>query len=332
MLPENTMILTPEGFTKVCDLKKGDLIYSLDKEQSILVKSPLLSNNKTFEDVLLLENRRVQLLGSSNLKLKGWRRSKARNRPSINVDTEFRINETTQEHNAVLAYPVVEGDYSIGVNEAKLLGYIASDGYWSWSKKSETTSSSNGKKKEVDCSLSQAEHKFLEDIRNSLDNLGAKYNMYEKKSDNFYKVHGFKLSSPWVRNYLESIFKERKDKHDINWTRFLMNLDNESFDAFYQGFYNGDGTLGTNSIAQNPGNIQDGIVACMLRIGKGVVSKNRRTDGTICEVVRYHTKKHITMQEVKLTSTGVQDCYTPLSELGSCVIMQHKFIGTVLTR
>ena len=45
--------------------------------------------------------------------------------------------------------------------------------------------------------------------------------------------------------------------------------------------------------------------------GLGVVSKNRRSDGTVCEVVRYHTKRHITMQEISKEAYSEEICYTP---------------------
>lgn len=329
MLPMYTRILTPKGFAEIKTIQVGDTIYSLDTTSNILVPATVVSNNTSVQEVWKFENKRTTLFCSPSLKLKGWRRSKTRGKPSIKVDTIFEIGKATQEHNAITVYPVADGTRSVCNLKSELLGYIASDGYWSWSKRAEVTSSSNGVKKQVDCSLSQAEHKFVKEIKSILDDLGAKYSMYKKESMNENAVYGFHLSSPWVRNYLQELFSERLDKHDVNWTEFILSLDKESFDSFYQGFYNGDGTLGYSQIAQNPGKIQDGVVAAMIRKGLGVVSKNRRSDGTLCEVVRYHTKKHITMQEISKGVYSEEVCYSPLTEHGSCVIMQHDFIGTV---
>lgn len=329
MLPTKTQILTPVGFVDISEVSSGDTIYSLNNTTNVLEPSIVISNASSIEDVWKFENKRTTLFCSPSLKLKGWRRSKTRGKPSTQVDTIFEISKATQEHNAITAYPIADGTRSICNLKSELLGYIASDGYWSWSKKTEVTSSSNGAKKQVDCSLSQAEHKFVKEIKDILDKLGAKYGMYKKESMNENAVYGFHLSSPWTRNYLQELFSERLDKHDVNWTEFVLSLDKESFDSFYQGFYNGDGTLGYNQIAQNPGKIQDGVVAAMLRKGLGVVSKNRRSDGTVCEVVRYHTKRHITMQEISKEAYSEEICYTPLTEHGGCVIMQHDFIGTV---
>lgn len=332
MLPEKTKVLTPRGFINVEDVIVGDKIYSLDKSKQVLTQSTVLKNEQNKTECFSLSNKRFQLTFGSGLKFTGWRRSKTKGKPSVKVDVEFEVSKTTQEHNAIIAYPVEDGTYNVGEDKSELLGYIASDGYWVWSKKKDVTSSSNGKRKQICCSLTQAEHKFLEDIKQLLDRLGAKYSVFEKKSDNLHSVYGFTLSSPWAREFMQSVFNERKDKHEVNWAEFVLSLDKPSFDGFFRGFYNGDGTLGTTQIAQNPGNTQDGVVASMLRLGMGVVSKNRRSDGTICEVVRYHTRRHITMQEVLLEPVGKQECYDIQTELGSCVIMQHKFIGTVLTR
>lgn len=332
MLPSTTKILTTTGFKAISDVKDGDSIYSLDTYSDTLVESPVLSNHSAITDLWMFENSRITLYCNPSLKLKGWRRSKTRGKPSINVETIFEIGKATQEHNAVIAFPVTDGGRSLCCNKAELLGYIASDGYWSWSKLSDATSSSKGTKKQVNCSLSQAEHKFVNEIKFLLDSVGAKYSVHEKKSENKYKVYGFSLSSPWAREYLQDIFPERKDKHDVNWAEFVLSLDNNSFESFYRGFYNGDGTLGTNQISQNPGNIQDGVVAAMIRKGLGVVSKNRRHDGTVCETVRFHTKRHITMQEFDKNFVQQETCFSPITRLGSCVIMQQDFIGVVFLK
>lgn len=330
MLPSGTRVLTTTGFKNIEDINESDYLYSLEKDTNYLVPSKVLSNIRTFENLSKFSNKRVEIVCSDELGFQGWRRSKSK-ASSKSVPCDFKVGSCTQEHNAIISYPVIQGDRDIGHYNAELLGYLASDGYWSWSKKSNKTSSSNGVKKAVECSLSQAEHKFKDEIIKLLDILQAEYSVYKKESSNKNKVYGFSLSSPWTREYLQNIFTERLDKHEVKWDEFVLSLDDKNFESFYKGFYNGDGTLGYNQIAQNTGNIHDGVVASMIRIGKGVVSINRRKNGQRCEVVRMHNRCHITMQEFSRETAGDYECYKPVTSLGSCVIMQPRFIGTVLT-
>ena len=68
--------------------------------------------------------------------------------------------------------------------------------------------------------------------------------------------------------FFDRVTECRLQKHEMNWASWVMKLSRESLEAFYKGFFMGDGTQGQKLISQNEGNVFDAVVAVTQLLGK----------------------------------------------------------------
>lgn len=331
-LPMDTKVLTKSGWKFYEEISEGDTVLTFNEKTGIVEDDVVLRKHFfTNKEVIEYSNKFDSFRCTEDHRWYGWRRSKTKGKPSQKVFGWFEANQFTQEHNIVLTAPWKGNeDSKLSKDDCSLLGWLASDGTWSWSKKSETTSSSFGKKKNIHCSISQSNSKFWREIEILLDRMGIEYHKNTTNRENGNNVHYYTLKSKSIRSFLDRIFNERKDKHDVDWVSLILSMSRENLESFYDSFYKGDGQVKGSGeiITQNLGNIFDAVVTAAQLLGKGRLSFNRKVNTySPMKSVRVQKRRHITCQEVCKKSLGVQDTFCLTTKNSSFIIWQDDFIG-----
>jgi hypothetical protein len=331
-LPMHTKVLTSAGWKLFGDIEVGEALPTFNANTG-LVEMDAVKALHHFDDteVFKFSNKYDSFQCTENHRWYGWRRSKSK-KGSKKIFGYFEAKDFTQEHNLLLTAAFTGNDgCTINETEAKFMGYLLSDGSYKWSDKSSTTSSSFGKKKAISMQVCQSRNKFWEDIQNLIDALGMKYNLREEKKENGNNVLHWKISQPDARSFIDRVVGNRLNKHEVNWSEWVMKLSRKSLEAFYEGFYNGDGnTTGNHEVvSQNTGKVHEGIVTAMQLLGKGRVTLNNHQGwkDNICQGIRVQKRKHLTMQEQSKESLGIQETFCLTTGNSSFIIWQDDFIG-----
>ncbi len=331
-LPMHTKVLTKQGWKQYGEIVEGEELLSFNEETGV-VESDVVLRKHLFhtKEVLSYGNKWDKFECTEDHRWYGWRRSKTKGKPSKKVFGYFHANEITQEHNIILTAPWVGNETSnLTDAECALLGWITSDGYLKWSEKSEQTSCAGGKRKAVIVNISQADSKYWRELEQVLDDVGAVYVKDRKEVPNGNTINTYRLSSKWSRPFLDRVLPGRLDKHEIDWVKVVLSMTRSNLIAFYDAFYLGDGNMLGNQeiIGQNKGNICDAVITAAQLIGNGRVSVKDRNDcPSPMSSIRVQKRKHITCQELSVTSKGVQDTFCLTTRNGSFIIWQDDFIG-----
>lgn len=172
------------------------------------------------------------------------------------INTEFKIKNSAE---------YVGGDSHVSVDEAKLVAWILSNGYLKWAKDTGRTSSQFGNRRGVSCRVSQDESKYVKEIEEVLESVGAKFTVRVSKNNTGFKT--FILSPYWFREFWAKVGLPQQDKHDIDYLGWICSLKKESLGGFVESFWQADGwTKGRGKyISQNEGNVYEAILlACYL--------------------------------------------------------------------
>ena len=329
-LPMQTKVLTKQGWKLFSDIMVGEELPTFNSESG-LVEMDIVQMKHYFTDkqVFRYSNKQSAFECTEDHRWYGWRRSKSRS-GSKKLNGYFQASDFTQEHNILLAAPYVGGDSKVTPDEAEFIGFLLSDGSITWSKKSLRTSAVGGKKKGVRVQLNQSMNKFHNEIRNLLIRLNLPHLESLLEVDNGNNIYHWVVSQPAAREFLDRVVGSRTDKHETDWTSWVLSLSRESLEAFYRGFYNGDGDLAGHKelITQNVGRVHDAIVTAAQLLGKGRI-KFQKHSGTNkeCKGILIGKKKHMTMQEVKKQDLGVQDTFCLTTKNSSFIIWQDDFVG-----
>src|SRR5690606_19445920 len=105
----------------------------------------------------------------------------------------------------------VGGNSSVTKDEAFFVGLLLSDGYYSWSKKREITSSSGGAKKDLVMTLSQSLNKYWQEIEGVLQRLDFSYFRRQKEMANGNHVYTYHIRSKSSRPFLDRVVGCRRD-------------------------------------------------------------------------------------------------------------------------
>lgn len=331
-LPMDTMILTKNGWKLFTEVVEGDTVLSMNTDTG-LVEDDVIVDKHFFDDKEMFSyaNKYDEIICTEDHRWYGWKRKWAKKgllRPK--EFGYFNMKESTIEHNIITAAPYVWNENSsVSVNDAKLIGWLCSDGYYAWSKKSTRTSSSNGKKKEVYSTISQAIHKYWKELEELLDEMGVLYGKHTKPMSNGNDVYQYKISSKWMRPFLDRVVPGRLDKHCVDWTQWLLSLSKEAADGFYETFYLGDGNMQSRErgeiVTQNAGNLCDAIATYMLLTGAKVSISNKHVK---CRIIRAQAKSHIGCYKLRSKSLGIVQSFCITTKNSNFIIKQPTgYIG-----
>lgn len=331
---ENTQVLTKNGWKWFDEIQVGEDILSYNTDTGEIEDDKvLLTHFYEKEEVVKVGNTLHSFESTSDHKWWGWqRRVKGSRKTSTTRYNEWRFfstGEINQEKNILCAAKYVGGGSEVTPAEAAVVAWILSDGYLSWSKKGEGTSCAGGKRKGVICSIAQASFKFPDAIIKCLDECGISYSVHPIRSGKT-EVLSYQLSSPDVRAFWDRVVGERKDKHDIDWCKWVLKLTPEARESFLYNFWLADGdtknkTFGKGmTYAQNQGSIAEALKMALFLEGYRVTSAPKEP-GSKCEDIRALSIPHMTMQEVKKEVVGKKDVFCLTTGNGTFLIRQNGF-------
>lgn len=332
---DTTDVLTPNGWVSGESLVVGDIVLGYNSE----------TGENEWCDVLqtyLYKDAIVEKHGHTNWQIEStpnhrWYGQEIKQSGSVvsgNVKRWWRdcILETSQfkqTFNILNTAPYEGGHSLVKPHEAALVAWILADGYYKWSELSETTSSSNGKRKGIIASIAQASHKFQCEIRKVLAENTIGYEEDELVSMNENTITSFRIKSSDIRPFIDRVVGSRLQKHSVDWVSWVLSLSKESLVAFVYHFWLADGDSKGNAnkkhmtFKQNRGNIADALLLAGYLLGFNVTQRG----GNKVSCVRFQKeRKHTTCQEFKLLSKRSTDVFCLTTTLDSFVIRQGGIV------
>lgn len=332
-LPLRTKVLTPQGWKLFDELQEGAEVISFNPETNICEKDLVLKKHY-FEDkeVFRLSNNYDSFDSTGDHRWYGWKRTRAASSASGRDYGFTTTSNIVQENNILLSAPYIGGLSPVTVEQAALVGWVLSDGYYRWSELGEGTSCSYGKRKGLRFTIAQAIHKYWRELELCLKANNCPYVKREVRVKNGNTVFIYTIASEWAREFLDKVVSGRGNKHDVNWVEWVCSLSYAALTSFYEAFYHADGEMKNRhkveSISQNKGNIFDALVTTAQLLGRGRVTINSKGVGSPkCFSVRTQRRKHITCQELKKQNLGVEPTFCLTTNNSTFIIWQDDFIG-----
>lgn len=327
---DSTEVLTISGWKTFEEVCVGDLVMTYDQPNNTLVWG-VIKHKHFYENApcVLMENKHIRLESTNNHRWFGRQRVMLGGRKTSYTRYYKDCVKTTEEINSefviVNAAPYVGGSRNISANDAALVAWLLSDGYYKWSGRSETTSSSGGSRKGINASIAQAEHKYWRDLENVLNTSGVTYHKYATH-DNKFAVYHYKLDSKPIREFLDRVVCSRKNKHEVDWVSWVLSLNKECLSSFLHHFNLADGTKkkvgDTITISQNAGNILDAVCICSTLLGR----RTNVTGSQKCKIITSINKQHTTAARIKKSYSRNTDVFCLTTDHGNFIIRQNGLI------
>jgi hypothetical protein len=325
-LPMHTQILTKQGWKTFDQIRVGESLPVYNQFEGVVQDGFVVSKHfyqKT--PVVKCYNSNTAFVCTSNHKWYSKKRVNTKGTKGYYKSGYTETKDLNTEDNLLMSAPY-KGDSCGHVtgDEALLMGFILSDGYYRWSDDSQGPSTSFGKRRNIVCMVSQSKNKFSGVVESCLERLGLNYRKDVKEVTNGNTVFSYYLRCEEARDFFDRVTECRLQKHEMNWTSWVMKLSRESLKAFYKGFFMGDGTQGQKLISQNEGNVFDAVVAVTQLLGKGrvLISGNGK-----CRHIRMGRSNNLTWQKVNVEEAPAQDTFCLTTNDDSFIIRQGDFVG-----
>jgi hypothetical protein len=177
-------------------------------------------------------------------------------------------------------------------------------------------------KKGVRCSIAQSEEYYYTEIVDLLNRLDIKFTDHRRSYD---LVHSLNIPAKYFREYIDRLDLPRLDKHDIDYTKFIISLSNSGLKSFMDAFFKGDGYYHKNTkiISQNKGNIFNAVqLACTLL---GIKTTVQKGDGKCLNIV-LSDNRFTTGQRLKKNISRSCDVFCVNNKNGFFVAEQGNII------
>lgn len=314
---DDSYVLTKRGWKPVWNIDNGTEILCSDQEFKYSWHTTK-NIHESFKGVIELSHSFWKFKYSVDNKVFGYRRMTLSDNSRKHVLDHRNIDNLSCEfHIRNSATLLNNNETRITEDECRLLGWLLSDGYVGWSKKSERTSSSFGKRKGVVATVTQNDNKYGKEIEDLMKGLGClSFSHKRKRSPNV--CRNYYIESQWFRDYWERLGFKRLCKYKIDLVRFIIDQPTSNVDAFMDAFQKADGHLskgGIKVITQNWTNISEGVHLAGILSGYNVStgSKGFYTNKTgktnECLWYKFQNKPHQTAMRVVKRDLSPQKCY-----------------------
>lgn len=327
---DNTQVLTSRGWLAGKDVLIGDKVmgynqHTYQNEWTEVLHTHLYQD----AEVLTVGNFDWSVESTPNHRWFGTKRV-GHAGVRLNLPTIFTTSEIMREHQITNTAPFYGGEGKVLPHEASLVAWILADGYYKWSTLSDKTSSSKGKRKGVVASIAQASHKYQKEVEETLLLNNISWKEDNLSSMNLNSMKSYRLLAKDFRDFFDRVVGVRKQKHEVDWVKWVLSLSQESLEAFVYSFWLADGdslNRGHNSFRtfkQNRGKIADALITAGYLLGYNVT----QTGGERCSLIRMQMKRpHTTGQRFKQLGKRTTEVFCLTTGLGNFVIRQ----GTVVT-
>lgn len=330
---DTTQVLTKDGWKYYGELSLDDKVLSLNNETNLMEfvdigATHFIPNAKT---TIIKDKHSLHLESTNDHRWLVDKRKFVNNKRTI-----VREYWETQNLNSECSI-IRNGNYNftgredITDDEARLLGWILSDGCVSWSPFSTKTSSSFGTKRGVSAVVVQAEHKYVEEIDTLFQRLGCgtvvKYSVSRGVNS---PKRTYTINANYFRGFWSKMGFSTQEKKDINLEQWVLSVGTKTLECFLEAFYLGDGhidKLNVKHITQNDGKILDGVYLACYLTGYVPTKSVKLNDKNLCYNVRLRTRKHSTLQNMqKLVNYRSTDVFCLTTRNSNFVIKQGDCI------
>ena len=337
---DNTQVLTREGWQWYDQLKVGAEVLTYNTDTGLQEWKPI-------QHMVEFDDKEVISMGNSHWKVEstedhrwfGFRRTgrgNTKREVSGFLETKGIKSEFKLLNSAKLSEHSFNKDSILSPNEAAILSWLLSDGSWNWKPYSEKTSSVFGTKRGVKAVIHQSEHKYCEHLDLLLKGEDAYTDFYTKEyktscgKERVIRVYNIKPS------YMRSLFLKanlpQKDKHDIDYTKLILNLGEKSLEAFVHNFWLADGyehNKGGMRITQNEGSILDAVELALTLLGKNFSKSLKKTNYPTdkkCFDLCIRKKDYTGSTKFTKKSVGVRETFCITTENSTFVIKQNGVV------
>jgi DNA polymerase I-like protein with 3'-5' exonuclease and polymerase domains len=291
-VPLDTEILTRTGWKKYSDVTSED--STLGYENGRLEWTPVLFVQE-FPDAPLVR------FGNSYWHTEctpqhRWVMERKQGVGVYPLDTGWKDHNNTK---LILSAPAVGGSSPLTVDEARVLAWVLSDGYTTWQRPETMTSPITH--------IIQHPDNFANDIRDLLKREGAYV------SERVLESSGC-LSFYVQATYYQRIWDKARLTHR-SLSDLVLDLTVEARAAWFQVWYDAEGTKGKRVISQNIGPKMDALVLCAYLEGY-VPWINARKDHPHQGMMRFSSRRP-TPQKTKITDAGRGPVWCPVTSLGT---------------
>lgn len=237
-----TEVLTKNGFVPIGDLSVGDIVVGYDPIKGFSYTQPIIGLINKEDDVYILGNK---IWSVECTKDHRW---VIQRRRSQNYDPFVTSEDLSTETNIVNAAPY-RSFSGIGISDARVLGWILSEGYIEF------------KNKSARGSISQSTEKYYKELKWALDTSRMKYS--ERLNSRGSDVVVFSLSARSIRELFDVLQIPYLNKHEIDYSDLIINrMGNREREEFLNSFFLGDGHYrrGVKVITQKRGSIADAVI------------------------------------------------------------------------
>jgi len=330
---DNTKVLTPFGWKDGTEIVQGDMVLGYDAKEKV-TKWTKVTATHFYQDAEVIEmgNALTKLESTPDHRWYGQvlkQYGKGKTCTKVYEDCVWQTKDLKQTLTITNTAEFVGGESNVKPHEAALIAWLIADGHYKWSELSETTSCSGGARKGIIAGIYQASHTYQKEVEEVLAANNAEFVVDLKQTMNENTINAYRLKSKWIRDFLDRVVGSRLQKHNVNWTEWVVKLSKESLEAFVHHFWLADGDSKGNfnntykTIRQNEGNICDAIsVACYLLGGNVTIRGNKR----VKTIRMQNRRKHTTTQEFKVLSKRETDVFCLTTGLDTFVIQQNGLI------
>lgn len=325
---DNTQIMTRSGWKWFSEISVGEDVMSLNEDREQVwckVQDKIFYEN---QPVKTISHRSWEVESTGNHRWLVDKRIRTKSNPRVKTFYSETDN-LIEDMNIITTGKYVGGNSSVTPDQARLVGWILSDGYLSVSKLSGKTSQGlDGRRQEVRMSIAQSPKKYLDEIKELLSRLGMSFRCDKVTTSN--DTISLSLRSSESRDFLKSVGLPLKSKHEIDYTSWITNLTFESLEAFIDAFWKADGWTTENGrgkkslvIYQNLGNIYDAIRLALHLIGKNTISHMKSEK---CASLSAQDRPHVTCQKLIKRETRETDVFCLTTENSNFLIKQNGVV------
>jgi hypothetical protein len=320
-------VLTKSGWKYYNEIEEGEVVIVYNDEEDITEDGIVLEKH-FYKNTPLVRctNSNTEIICTPNHRWFSKKRVNTKGNPHYSVNYTETLDLRTEDNIVVTAPYIGNPLCNITPDEAFLMGFLLSDGYYWWAEESTGPSTSYGKRRHVICSIAQSKNKFWREVEGCLSDLGIGYTKDTIEKENENPVYKYRLKSEDARTYLDKMLNDaRTQKHETDWSSWVINLSRTSLKSFYSGFHLGDGYQGKKIISQKPGNICDAIIIASQLLGEGRVLVSGKND--ICRCIRRARSNNLTWQKISVEDAGAEDTFCLTTTGNSFIIKQEGYIG-----
>ena len=321
---DNTQVLTVDGWKFYSELSIGENIFSYNTEKDCLEIVPIqYLHHYNSVDVIFLKNNFLEFECTSNHRWFGEKRVRTRNNPHT-VKDFFETKDIVDDCNIIQSAQYNnKANNKLSIEDCELLGWILSDGWFYWSKKSLRTSASFGKKKEVTCGISQK--KYIAE----LESLLIKYPHYLYIRED--GVHIYLLKENTARDFLLNKFNFGfYEKDEIDYTNLIIGMSFEQRERFLYSFHLADGGVKdtTKLFYQNRGTVLDSVILALTLNG---YSFNSHSNGMYKErenlTISVKNRRHFTGQRLERVYSRNTEVFCLTNKNSTFIMKQGDYIS-----